>query len=125
MGIEWLIAAATVEQHITNNNNKSQNQTGTEALNFNTDAFSPFIAAGGAGGPPTSDSSITSNPLNSYIQYSSIFPGSNESKIDPNNTNSTLNNWFLSALTKYSLSNPNDAIKTESSTACSNESNSY
>ena len=107
LGIEWLIAAATVEQHISNA--KAQNTT-QSAEGFSSTATS-------------SDSQTPFNPLNSYLNYSNIvYPTSadsaglvsnetgNECESRPATestatSSSTLNNWFINALTKYSLTN--------------------
>lgn len=128
LGIEWLIAAATVEQQLASKSGQTNADMAELAKNV--------VAAAGSSTPSQQAQNVSFN-LNNYLQYSNMFQpsqaqvstqiapvaGSSELGVAGKSDQAGLNSWFINALTQYSL-NVN-ANATSSSVACEAEKFCY
>lgn len=128
LGIEWLIAAATVEQQLASKSGQTNADMAELAKNV--------VAAAGSSTPSQQAQNVSFN-LNNYLQYSNMFQpsqaqvsaqiaplaGSSELGVAGKSDQAGLNSWFINALTQYSL-NVN-ANATSSSVSCEAEKFCY
>lgn len=129
LGIEWLIAAATVEQQLASKSGQTNADMAELAKNV--------VAATAGSSTPSQQAQNVSFNLNNYLQYSNMFQpsqaqvsaqiapvaGSSELGVAGKSDQAGLNSWFINALTQYSL-NVN-ANATSSSVACEAEKFCY